>query len=217
MKDVFCLVLIVAFACLVVGCGQREEAQRGATLEKEKPVGAAETEKKPAETLEPVKKPTVVKFALRINCGSEADYTDPAKNMWKADKEFAKGGWGREGGDTVTREHTDRIGNTQLHKVYLTECYGADAYRITCPNGTYSVSLHFAETYFQDAGERVYDVMIEGKKVLAAFDPIKEAGKADAAVMKAFEVEVADGELTIQFAEDVRLPMINGIEVIQKK
>jgi hypothetical protein len=52
---------------------------------------------------------------------------------------------------------------------------------------------------------------------LSEFDPVKEAGKPDTAVVKTFEVKVTDGELTIEFGEVVELPLINGIEVIQKK
>ncbi len=231
MRTVFGLVLVAAFFALLTGCGPKEappvegEKEDVAVIEVQPVVVEkmetvvevkADTGKKPVEEVAPEKKPVGKKFVLRINCGSEEDYTDPAKNVWKTDKEFTKGGWGYEGGDIVTREYVDKIAKTELHKVYLTEHFGLDAYRITCPNGTYSVVLHFAETYHEDPGMRVFDVSIEGKKVLSDFDTVKAAGKDLTAVSKTFEVKVTDGELTIEFGINTENPMINGIEVIGK-
>lgn len=103
--------------------------------------------------------------------------------------------------------------------MYRTERYSLDRYRITVPNGKYSVALHMAETYppVTSVGERVYHIDIEGERVLPDFDLIKSAGgSARTAVVKTFDVEVADGELTIAFKPKVQNPMINGIEVTGK-
>lgn len=127
--------------------------------------------------------------------------------------------WGCVGGKEVARPDTE-VKNTQDKALYLAERYGLNAYRIPVMNGTFVVKLHFAETYekIEDVGQRVFSVAIEGKPVLADFDVFKEAGKQRfAAVVKEFEVEVKDGELTIEFAPKVQNPMINGIEVAAKR
>jgi len=159
------------------------------------------------------------RFVLRINCGSEEDYRDPDGNTWKADRAFTEGGWGYVGGDSITRPGNIEILKTELDPMYRTERYSLDRYRITVPNGKYSVALHVAETYppVTSAGERVYHIDIEGECVLPDFDLIKSAGgSARTAVVKTFDVEVADGELTIAFRPEVQNPMINGIEVAAK-
>ncbi len=159
------------------------------------------------------------RFVLRISCGSEEDYRDPDGNTWKADRAFTEGGWGYVGGDSIERPGNIEILKTGLDPMYRTERYSLDRYRITVPNGKYSVALHVAETYppLTSIGERVYDIDIEGECVLRDFDPIKSAGgSARTAVVRTFDVQVADGELTIGFRRNVQNPMINGIEVAAK-
>jgi len=126
--------------------------------------------------------------------------------------------WGYVGGKAVTRADAE-VKNTQDKAVYLNEHYSMSAYRIPVANGTYAVKLHFAETYdkITEAGQRVFSVAIEGKTLLADFDVFKEAGNQGfAAVVKEFEAQVKDGELTIEFTPKVQNPMINGIEVQAK-
>ncbi len=123
--------------------------------------------------------------------------------------------WGYVGGKVVTRADAE-VKNTQDRAIYLNEHYSMTAYRIPVANGTYAVRLHFAETYegIKDVGQRVFSVAIEGKTVLADFDVFKEAGRQSfAAVVKEFEAQVKDGELTIEFTPKVQNPEINGIEV----
>ena len=128
------------------------------------------------------------------------------------------GAWGAVGGLTITRDAHEIRGTRDKH-IYLTERYSLEAYRIAVPNGTYTVTLHFAETYegITAAGERVFSVSVEGKPVLVDLDPFKEAGgKAFAAVVKTCKANVADGELTIGFQKKTQNPLINGIEVTVK-
>jgi len=123
--------------------------------------------------------------------------------------------WGYVGGKMVTRPDA-AVKNTQDKAIYLNEHYSMTAYRIPVANGAYAVKLHFAETYegIKDVGQRVFSVAIEGKTVLSDFDVFKEAGRERfAAVVKEFQVEVRDGELTIEFTPKVQNPEINGIEL----
>ena len=123
--------------------------------------------------------------------------------------------WGYVGGTIVARAKTE-VKGTEDGPVYLTERYSLEAYRFRVPNGRYTVRLHFAETYerITAAGQRVYTVSVEGKPVLKDLDPFKEAGAQFTAVVKECEADVADGELTIEFADKIQNPMLNGLEVI---
>ena len=122
--------------------------------------------------------------------------------------------WGYDGGTLVARAKTE-VKGTDDDPVYLAERYSLKAYRFGVPNGRYTVRMHFAETYerIAAAGQRVYTVSVEGKPVLADFDPFKEAGAQFAAVVKTCRADVADGELTVEFADKVQNPMINGLGV----
>ena len=72
------------------------------------------------------------------------------------------------------------------------------------------------------AGERVFDVAIQGNTVLEGFDIVKEAGGPDTALVKKFKgVEVQKGEdkrgglLEVSFsAKGDRVPLLNGIEYL---
>jgi len=241
MKNVVCVLFVLMLGLLVIGCAQKEEPPAGtpakpdqaqtANKETVKPADGAKTDanEKPAPdttgkpapdtTEKPApSEPAKPMFTLRVDCGSEADYTDPDGNVWKADRPFAKGAWGQIGGEVVTRDAALKIAKTKMIPLYLTELFGLSAYKVTCPNGTYTVTLHFAETYHEYAGERAFDVAIEGKNVLKDFDPAKAAGNPYTAFVKTVpDVQVTDGELTIDFTEKVELPLINGLEVVQTK
>ena len=71
-------------------------------------------------------------FTLRINCGSQAAWTDPGGNVWEADRAFEQGKWGAVSGDIVDRGNV-AIDAGDMAPLYRTEHYGMDAYKITCP------------------------------------------------------------------------------------
>jgi len=87
-------------------------------------------------------------------------------------------------------------------------------YRIPVPPGRYRVRLHFAETYFQNRGARVFGVAIEGRSVLEKYEPLA-AGKATADVQEA-DARVEDTFLDIEFIPQVENPMVCAIEVIRE-
>ncbi|WP_245911400.1 malectin domain-containing carbohydrate-binding protein [Neolewinella xylanilytica] len=82
-------------------------------------------------------------------------------------------------------------------------------------NGDYTVNLLFAEVWTgaQDAGTRVFDVLIEGDPVLEGFDQTVAYGWNVAGV-ETFSVTVTDGNLDIDFLLDAQNPNIKGIEIL---
>ncbi len=162
-------------------------------------------------------KPTADLFILRINCGANKVYQDPRGNTWEADRPYEKGKWGAQGGEVVDRGDAVKIIGTDMAPLYRTERNGAAGYRVTCSNGKYQVSLHFAETdAANDApGKRVFAISIQDKEVLPSLDVEKEAGKPYTAVVKSFAADVTGGELTITLKPNISNTQINGIEVIQ--
>jgi len=80
--------------------------------------------------------------------------------------------------------------------------------------GTYDVRLYFAETYgsTKGVGKRVFDVSIEGTKVLSKYDIFADVG-GNKGVVKSFSVN-ADGNIDIDFAKVANNPLIMGIEIL---
>jgi hypothetical protein len=154
-------------------------------------------------------------FVLRINCGSNSDYTDSRGRLWHADRRHSEGSWGATWSRTVQRRERPVAGTTDP-AIYLTERYGMEEYRIPVPRGIYRIRLHFAETYVDEPEERVFTVSINRRRALEDFDPLAAAGgEPFTAVQRGFETRAYDGEIRISFLPRKQSPMVNGIEVIQ--
>jgi len=81
----------------------------------------------------------------------------------------------------------------------------------------YTVRLHFADDLSTAAGQRVFNVSINGQAALTNFDIFANAGKVRKAVVKQF-AQAADvnGEIVIQFTPGSKgSALISGIEVIE--
>ncbi|MGO8671361.1 MAG: malectin domain-containing carbohydrate-binding protein, partial [Capsulimonadaceae bacterium] len=78
----------------------------------------------------------------------------------------------------------------------------------------YVVRLHFAETYFNAAGDRTFNVAINGTSVLTNFDIFATSGGENIANVQQFNATSnSSGQIIIVFTLDVNQPQINGIEI----
>ena len=80
----------------------------------------------------------------------------------------------------------------------LSERFGNFSYNIPLPNGSYTVTLKFAEIYYSWAGARVFDVKIEGKDGVSNLDIFRKVGKNQALDIS-LPVSVTDGALNLDF------------------
>lgn len=124
------------------------------------------------------------------------------------------------GGDTATTINTinTSAANAAPQAVYQSERYVPFTYDLTglVPDATYTVRTHFAETYWTAAGDRIFNVVLNGTNVLPNFDVYATAG-ANTAVVKSFTTR-ADGfgQIIVQlFAGSADQPFIDGIEAIE--
>ncbi len=87
----------------------------------------------------------------------------------------------------------------------------------------YRVLLHFAEIRGAAAGERVFDIQLQGKTVVTKFDPVAAAGGPNRAVVQTFEGVLADRALDIRFVHSAdtgataRPPILSAVEVLWDK
>ena len=83
------------------------------------------------------------------------------------------------------------------------------------PGATYAVRLHFAEIYWSAAGQRVFNVAINGSPVLSNFDIFATAGGKDIAVVTQFPAAAdSSGKITIRFTTVTDNAKVSGIEVL---
>jgi hypothetical protein len=141
--------------------------------------------------------------SIRLNAGGPA-YTDSAGNTWGAD----------------TTAHNSfrtgvKIAGTADSALYQTEAYNAGTleYQYPAANGQWNVTLKFAEIFFNGAGQRVFDILINGQKVQAAFDPFAAAGAAFTAIDETYPIYVTNNQIDIQLLPIVQNPKISAIDI----
>jgi len=100
--------------------------------------------------------------------------------------------------------------------VYQSERYGNFTYTISnlTPGGSYIAQLDFAEIYWNSAGSRLFDVVINGTQVLTNFDVFANAGGKDIAIDVQFPVHAdSNGTITIQFITVKDNAKLSGLEI----
>jgi fibronectin type 3 domain-containing protein len=151
--------------------------------------------------------PQTGSLVLAISAGG------PASGSFVADTDFS-GGTASAG--TKAAISTSGVTNPPPQSVLQHGRYGNLTY--TIPNLTagasYVVRLDFVEYVFNTAGSRVFNVAINGTKVLSNFDIWSAAGGENIALAKLFTVTASStGKITISFTSAVNNAMINGIEI----
>ncbi|EOY13474.1 Leucine-rich repeat transmembrane protein kinase, putative [Theobroma cacao] len=163
---------------------------------------------------------------LHINCGGkqipvsnttyEGDSTEASPlrffkggNNWA----FSSTGYFEDDAEQPNQQNDKLIiENTQLsmrdHELYTTARLSPISltyYAFCLVNGTYNVSLHFAEIRFtggqnfSSLGRRIFDVYIQGKQELKDFNIEDEAGGVGKPIIKNFTADVNDSTLEIRF------------------
>jgi hypothetical protein len=93
--------------------------------------------------------------------------------------------------------------------------YGNFLYTLPVSDGDYVVIPRFAEISWTQVGRRVFDVVMEGTKVIGNLDIVARVGPN-----KAYDVtktvHASDGALTISFQPVVDNPKVSAITVQQK-
>jgi len=135
--------------------------------------------------------PTPPTTLLYINCGSTAGYTDSTGRTWIADAYY-------NGGSTSTSA-TAIAGVTpaDLSNTIATQRWGGVGTPATLTYtipltpavaGVYNVTAYFAETYWTAAGRRVFDIAVQGQRVVQGLDLFVAGGGANRLVQRTFQV-----------------------------
>jgi hypothetical protein len=141
-----------------------------------------------------------------IDCGGTSAYVAVDGTVYSADTNFNGGS---------VNNFVRPIANTEDDTLYQSYRWltGTLTYSIPVANGTYAVTLKFADVYSTAAGQKVFSVKIEGQTVLSALDTFALAGK-DTAYDRTFTATVTDGNLTLEFVQGAAgNPGINAILV----
>jgi hypothetical protein len=106
------------------------------------------------------------------------------------------------------------ITNTDSPALYQGERYGAFSYSFQVPNGEYVVTLKFAEAYVTGAGQRQFDVAVNGAKVETNFDIYAAAGGRNTAIDRSYVTQATTGAVEIVFSTGaVQNPKVDAIAI----
>ncbi len=126
-------------------------------------------------------------LVIGINAGSNSSAMFEG-DEYQADR-YASGG--------SSHDTSDPIGGVTEDTIYQTERYGTYSYNVPVTAGTFSVKLHFAELYNEEAGLRSFNVNVEGQQVIRNLDLYSVAGHDGAYSYTVDNVRVNDGSLDI--------------------
>ncbi|WP_213807720.1 malectin domain-containing carbohydrate-binding protein [Granulicella sp. dw_53] len=143
---------------------------------------------------------------VRIDSGSTT-----AVGSFIAD-EFFSGGNTSNVGDPID---VSRGQNLAPMAVYQSNRFNTFTY--TIPNLTsgkaYILRLHFAETFWTEAGKRLFDILVNGQTVQSSFDIFAAAGGKDVAISVDYPVTAQNGQVAITFQTVTDNALVSGVEL----
>ncbi len=146
---------------------------------------------------------------IAVNAGGHSHVTGEGGTLWEPDRAYAAGSWGHTGGRTVRTHH--RIFGTSDDPLWQATRAGATLYRFDLPDGEYALHLGFVEIEHDEAGRRIFDVLVNGRPAIAGLDLAAEAGRY-AAVQRTLRVRAAAGSgVVIRFVPRVGEATISSI------
>ena len=160
---------------------------------------------KGSNALDPGSIPVSDGAMVAVNAGGP-QYVNTAGEVYDADADFS-------GGKTYTT--TAAIAGTEDDRLHQSERYGNFSYNVPMANGSYEVTLKFAEIYFTAVGQRVFNVSLEGKTVISKLDLVAKVGPK-AAYDVTVPATVADGVLNIAFQSVINNAKVSAIKVTTK-
>ncbi|MFC2085370.1 malectin domain-containing carbohydrate-binding protein, partial [Bacteroidota bacterium] len=110
----------------------------------------------------------------------------------------------------------DSIGSTDDPTVYKTMRHRTYGYNLNVPNNNYTITLKFCEPRFTRNRARIFDIQLQGKKVVEEFDIFERAGTQSAVDLVFTDIEVTNEVLKIELTERIRYPVISAIIVEAK-
>ncbi|HEX6179212.1 MAG TPA: glycoside hydrolase family 2 TIM barrel-domain containing protein, partial [Thermoanaerobaculia bacterium] len=149
--------------------------------------------------------------SFAVNAGADYAHVDEAHVYWEPDRAYAAGSWGFVGG-TPRRSHHRMFGSNE-DPLFQASREGMEAYRFDVPDGSYEVTLGFAENRDDvAAGQRVFSVSVNGAEAVRDLDLVAQHGRY-VAVTKTLPIETDGDGIRIQFTASAGQPSIASIMI----
>ena len=156
-------------------------------------------------------------YLQRLSGGDTNNVLDCSNNTWLRDQAYSFNSFGYASGTLGYLANTIAGVCTSAQPLYQRERYSTSAggfyYQFDCPPGIYETTLLEAETYWSAAGQRVFNVFIQGAQVLTNFDIFAVAGGKNIPVTRVFTNAVTNAQLQVLFTPVVDNARISGLQV----
>lgn len=150
--------------------------------------------------------PAALENVFRINAGGP--YLYRGLEVWLPDTRFS-------GGNTYSNRVP--ISNTENDSLYQTERNGDFSYEIPVPRpGQYTLELHFSEIFWDRSGQRLFDLIVENDLFRTNIDLVKDIGLKKANVVRIENLEVKDGNLSLELISRKDRAKISGIALFKQ-
>lgn len=145
---------------------------------------------------------------LNLNVGGQGQEGFLPDQVWQG-----RLAYGAVGGAAIAAPAGTQISGTASPGIFLSGREGLTFYQVRLAPGNYQVTLMLAETVWEAAGRRVFDVWAEGQKVLEHVDPFAQAGKNQALEKTIANLSVTDGMLDLYFKPEAGRTLLNGLMI----
>ena len=137
--------------------------------------------------------PQPLSFPLMINNagGGFDDYS--SDQLWSSSVEYGH----MNGNYQLTDEE---INNTTQEDIYRSSLNRVVSYKVRVPNGIYSTTFKLSENYYNDGGERSFDIFAEDSMWVSALDVYTLAGQYNAFDTTLTGIRIDDGILDFYFS-----------------
>ncbi len=156
-------------------------------------------------------------YLQRITGGNSNNVVNCDNNTWQRDQAYTFGGYGYSTGAAGYLANTITGVCASAQSLYQRERYSTSSsgfyYEFDCPAGIYETTLLESETYWSGAGQRVFNVYVQGQQVLTNLDIFVAAGGENLPLTLVFTNAVTNCQLQALFTPVVDNARVSGVQV----
>lgn len=116
------------------------------------------------------------------------------------------------GGGVYSLKPAKDVEGADSQDIYKAQRFKFGGYVLNVPNGKYKVTLKFADCWQTKPGIRIFDVLLQDKKVIEKLDLVEKAGHGKVFDITS-DVEVTDGQLKITFNKHKGEPSLAAVSI----
>ncbi len=150
---------------------------------------------------------------IAVNVGAATQYTDGTEHVWIEDRPYKTGSFGHVGGMPGTLSIKTVKKNTYDTPLFYSYLADLEAYKFDVGDGTYELEMGFIEPERVEDDGRIFDVLVNGNRVIAGLNLMRDHGFA-VAVNKKFIVNATGGKgIQVAFSAQRGQAVLSGIRI----